>query len=478
MKSTLLKTLAATSLVVTTHAEIQVLGASFKERGVYAPLGTIDPNPGTVQATRGYLIIDDTVTTTSPNKATYVEYWEEREAGVVNRLYTIDSDFTAFKADSILGASGGRRLYGHMLAPSTLVSEVANPMIPFSGTQFADPAFPRKLSFDQTTFQNGNSDAATGPQIVMADSKTLRSVVSGSANPVRVSAITIPTATDELVARLFRQGYTREVAEVPTIVDDLDPTLTLQDGQQSTLTVVVGSDSIPGPIPGTNPVEFDNFAAPTFQWLKDDVAIPGAVGASYVVTGGPSTATNGIGSYKVVVTNTVGSTTSVTTVVSTVATALAALPASQTLFAASSFTLETTLTPTPIATPTYQWLKSPSGTAGTFVNVSAAFGGNDPKLVVIGGETAPVGSVATGAGFYRLDVTTSAGLVSSTVSNITVTTAPGTNFVFTTNSPRTLSVALSGTAKISPIINASAVPSPTLATRRWYKAPLNTTNFV
>jgi hypothetical protein len=112
------------------------------------------------------------------------------------------------------------------------------------------------------------------------------------------------------------------------------------------------------------------------------------------------------------------------------------------------------------------------------VNVSAAFGGNDPKLVVIGGETAPVGSVATGAGFYRLDVTTSAGLVSSTVSNITVTTAPGTNFVFTTNSPRTLSVALSGTAKISPIINASAVPSPTLATRRWYKAPLNTTNFV
>ncbi|HEY1122992.1 MAG TPA: hypothetical protein VGE67_15375, partial [Haloferula sp.] len=61
MKSTLLKTLAATSLVATTQAEVHVLGASFKERGVNAPLGVIITNPGTVAATRGYLIMDGTV---------------------------------------------------------------------------------------------------------------------------------------------------------------------------------------------------------------------------------------------------------------------------------------------------------------------------------------------------------------------------------------------------------------------------------
>jgi len=110
MKSTLLKTLAAASLVATTQAEIQVLGFSFKERGVNAPQGAILPNPGTVQATRAYLIIDDTVDNTTPNAATYIEYKEVRNAGVISRVYTTDTDFKAFLADSISGDSGGLRI--------------------------------------------------------------------------------------------------------------------------------------------------------------------------------------------------------------------------------------------------------------------------------------------------------------------------------------------------------------------------------
>ncbi|MCW1922310.1 hypothetical protein OKA05_07075 [Luteolibacter arcticus] len=463
MKPILLKTLAAASLAATSHAEVHVLGAVWKERGVNAPLGTIIMNPGTVASTRGYLIMDDSVLTTTPSPATLIEYWEVREDGETTRLYSVNSDFTAFRADGIFGTSNGRRLYGHMYAP-VRVADVTNPLIPFSGTTFSTN-FPRKLSFDQTVFQTGASDTVTGPQIVLAGAGTQRSVVSGSANSVKTEATTIAEATAEFVARLVKQKYARTLVEAPTIIVDLAPTLQLQDGETSILTVTLNPDVIPGPIPGTDPVEFDDFAAPTYQWSKDNVAIPGAVGATFTVTGGASTATNGSGTYKVVVTNEVGSVTSGNTVVTPETTTFATnLQTPVPLLGANSTTLSVVLSPAPITAPTYQWVKG-AALAGPFTNVPAAIGGNSPSLLVIGGEA------ATGAGFYRLDVTTSAGPISSAVSNVTVGAAL-TNFVFTTNSPRTLSVALSGTAKISPVINSAATPSPTLATRQWFKASL------
>ncbi len=466
MKSTLLKTLAAASLVATTHAEIHVLGASWKERGVNAPLGTIIPNPGTVMATRAYLIMDDTVTNATPNAATYIEYGEIRGGGVIDRYYTIDTDFTAFLADEISGSSSGARIYGHMHVPVT-IADVTNPMISFSGTTFSTD-FPRKLSFDHTVFQTGASDTATGPRIVLEGS-TLRSVISGGANPVKVKATTISGAADELLLRLARQGYRRNLVEAPTIVTNLDATLELTDGEQDDLSVEVSSDVIPGTVPGSDPPESDDFAGPTYQWFKDDVAIPGAVGSSLTVTGGVSTATNGSGNYKVVVTNEFGSVTSVTTVVSAESPTFASdLPPTATLTGAGATTLGVTLSPTPVPTPTYQWLKSPTGAAGSFVNVAANVGGNDAKLTVIGLEA------ATGAGHYRLDVTTTAGTISSSVCIVTVNAA-ATNFVFTTNLPRTQAVAFAGTANLAPVVNGSA--NPAVDSRQWFKAPLGTTNF-
>jgi hypothetical protein len=457
MKSTLLKTLAATSLVATTHAEITVLGFSYKERGVNAPNGTIIANPGTVQATRGYLIMDDTAKTATPNAATYIEYKEVRNAGVVSRVYTKDTDFKAFLADSIIGDSGGRRLYGHMHMPIT-IAQVPNPMVPFSGTTFTESEMPRKISLDQTVFQSGASDAATGPQIVFANASTLRSVTSGSGNPVSTKATTIAAAADELELRLRNKGYERNLVEAPKIVTDLDAAVQLQDGEIKTLSVVLSPDSVPGPD--------DSFPAPTYQWFKDGTAILTGVGATYTVTGAPSTATNGVGTYKVVVTNSFGTATSRDSVVSAKTTTIATdLPATQSITAANSITLGVVLNPTPITPPTYQWLKSPTGAAGTFVNVTAPLGGNSANLVVIGGEA------GTGAGFYRLDVTTGAGKISSGVSNVSVTTAPGANFVFTVNSQRALSVALSGTATITPTVN-PGFPAANVS-RKWYKAPLN-----
>jgi hypothetical protein len=479
MKSTLLKTLAAASLVATTHAQIpaiQVLGASWKERGVNAPNGDILPNPGTVAAPRAYLILDSSVLTPTPNAATFIEYGERRGNGSIDRYYTIDSDFRAFLADSISGDSGGGRLYGHMHVPVT-ISTVANPMIPFSGTSFGTD-YPRKLSFDQTVFQNGASDSVTGPRIVLAGSSTLRSVMSGSANPVKVSetAIDIASATNELVARLARQGYTRDLVEAPVIVTNPDAVVTLTDGQQKILKVVLSPDSIPGAIPGTSdPVEFDDFAAPTFQWYKNDVLIPGAVTDSYTVTGGASTATNGSGTYKVVVTNEIGSATSTNSVVSAVSPAFATnLPPTATLTGAGFTNLSVVLNPNPVPAATYQWMKSPTGAANSFVAVSPAFGGTNPTLTVIGGETAVAPAVATGAGHYRVDVTTTAGMISSSVCVVTVNPA-GTNFVFTTNLPRTRAVALDATAVLTVAIN-TAPGTPAFGTYQWYRAPLNNPN--
>lgn len=460
MKSTLLKTLAAASLVATTHAAVHVMGVSWKERGVNAPEGTILPNPGTVQATRGYLIMDDTITSATPNAVTYIEYKEVRNVGVVSRVYTVDTDFAAFLADSVSGDSGGHRLYGHMRVPLT-IAQVTNPMIPFSGTTFDDD-LPRKISFDQTVFQNGVSDTVTGPRIVVdtvaAHSKTLRSVMSGSANPVNTTKTTISEAANELVDRLKKQGFERRVVEAPKIVTDLTTPVQLVDGETKTLKVILSPDSIP------EAGGSDTTAAPTYQWFKDGTAIPTGVGETYTVTGGASSATNGSGTYKVVVTNVFGSVTSGDSVVSAKSPAFSTdLAATASVTGAGATTLGVVLNPTPVPV-TYQWLKSPTGAAGSFVNVDTTVGGKSAKLTVIGGEA------LTGGGFYRLDVTTTAGTVSSAVCNVTVVAA-GTNFVFTTNLPRTRAIAIDATATLTVALNAAAgTPAGTL---QWYKAPLN-----
>jgi hypothetical protein len=112
-------------------------------------------------------------------------------------------------------------------------------------------------------------------------------------------------------------------------------------------------------------------------------------------------------------------------------------------------------------TPTYQWFKGANP-------VAAAVGGNNPSLMVIGNEA------ATGAGAYRLEVTSLGVVSTSATTNVTVA-APGTNFVFTTNLPRTLGVTFAGTANLNPVVNGSSNPSSTAlnTTRQWFKAPLD-----
>ncbi|WP_193212598.1 hypothetical protein [Luteolibacter marinus] len=422
------------------QAEVLVYSAVWKERGVNAPEGTILSNPGTVAATHGYLIFDTSIFSDTPGPGTLIEYRDIREAGIVDKIYTINSDFRAFSADQVEGASGSRRVYGQVYAP-VYIADASSTSLSFSGNSVGAGA-PTRLTMDNAVVQTGAADGLTGPLILTNGGTIQRSVISGSATKMKVRASTIAGATAELTARLQRSGYDR-AAVVPVITADLPATLALQDGQSQLLGVTLSADVFP---------------TPSYRWYKDDVAVSAANGgtsANLTVTGG--SAVNGPGTYRVEISTSAGTVISGDAVVSALANAFTTdLPATQPLVGANSAVLSVVLDPLPVTAPTYQWYKGA-------VAVAAANGGNDATLTVIGGEA------ATSAGVYRVEVTNSAGTLVS--SNCTVSVgAAGSNFAFTTNVPRAVSVAFAGTSVLSPVVNASA--NPAVASRQWFKASL------
>jgi hypothetical protein len=445
MKSIILKTLAAASLVAAAQAEVHVLGAVWKERGVNAPEGTIIPNPGTVSAVRGYLIFDETLMTATPGPGTLIDYRDVRSKGVIKKTYTIHSDFRAFTADVISGQTGGRRIYGHIYAPVT-VADVTDVMMPFSGSPFFSTGYPRQLSFDNTVFQTGSVTGLTGPRVFNPDGTLKRSLMSGSANSINIEATTIAGATAELEARLIKSGFSR-AAVAPVIVTDLPATLALQDGQVQSLSVGLGPDVYP---------------TPTYRWFRNDVQV--ATGATFNVVGGA--VATGAGTYRVEVSTAAGTDVSATTTVTPLAYTIATnLPAAVTLIAQNSIVLSVVLNPVPITQPTYKWFKGA-------VALSDTIGGTSPTFRVIGGEA------ATGTGTYRVEVTSTAGTLVSANSVVTVNATVGTNFAFTVNTPRTFAAPFATPTDIpGGTVNPASVPA--IASRQWFKAPTSDpTNFV
>ena len=140
----------------------------------------------------------------------------------------------------------------------------------------------------------------------------------------------------------------------------------------------------------------------TYQWRKTGVAIPGANGASYTITG---ITTASAGNYDVVITGTCGSVTS-NTVTLTVNTApvITAQPISVTQCAGTNATFTVAATGTGL---TYQWRK----------------GG-----VAIPGATGPsytiTGITIAHAGNYDVVITGTCGTVTSNTVTLTVNTAP------------------------------------------------------
>lgn len=445
MKSILQKSLAAALLVASAQAQVHVLSASWRERAANAPTGaTLRWNTATP---RGYMIFDTSLLSATPGPGTLIIYGTTRVGGVPQKTYTIDYAFRNFNGDSVLGDSGGRRIYGNVQAPVSITG-IVNPMMTFWGTHTA-AGYPLRLTFDNTYYNLVSSDALASPQIVNPG-VVERALLGGSAKAIPVAATTMPLAIAELEARLAREGFSRG-AVAPVIATDLPTTLSLVDGQVGPLSVVLGPNVFP---------------VPTYQWFKNDVAISaadGGTGATLNVTGGA--AATGSGTYRVEVSTTAGTAVSGNTVVSPQAFTFATnLPATTPLIAANATTLSVVLSPTPVTAPTYQWFKNN-------VAISAANGGTGASLLVIGGEA------ITGAGTYRVEVSSSAGPLVSGNTTVTVATV-GTNFAFTTNTPRTFAAPFATPTNIpGGTVNVSA--NPAVASRQWFKAPTsNPTAFV
>ena len=155
----------------------------------------------------------------------------------------------------------------------------------------------------------------------------------------------------------------------------------------------------------------------TYQWSRNNVAIPSATGSSY---GLASASVGDAGSYTVAVTNPAGTVTSAAAVLTVVVPAVAPIvtaPASQTVAfgGATSFSVVASGT----APFTYQWLRNnvaiPGATAATYALASAQLTDAGSYTVVVTNAVAATTSAAA-----ALTVTSSAPTISSQPASLTL----------------------------------------------------------
>jgi len=184
--------------------------------------------------------------------------------------------------------------------------------------------------------------------------------------------------------------------------------------------------------------------APTYQWRKNTVAIPGAINASLILS---TVQAGDAGAYSVVVSNSAGSVTSTAALLTVnpapVPPAITAQPATQTVIAGAPVTFSVNATGVPA--PTYQWRK----------NSSPIPGATSASLVL---STVQAGD----AGSYSVVVTNSAGSVTSATASLTVNPPPVPPAITTQPSPQTV---IAGTGARFAV--AAASPSP--LTYQWFK---------
>ncbi|MEY2751069.1 MAG: hypothetical protein RLZZ550_1040, partial [Verrucomicrobiota bacterium] len=173
--------------------------------------------------------------------------------------------------------------------------------------------------------------------------------------------------------------------------------------------------------------------APTYQWRKNGVNIPGAIGAAYVALAGTAEGSN---TYDVVITNSAGSATSAAATIRTnVPVTVASAPAARNVVAGASASFSVTAAGT--GPFTYQWLKNglaiAGATASTYDIASATAADAGIYSVRV---TGPVGPV------------TSVGATLSVLSPFVFTTQPlgaVASTAVTAGSSKILSVVVSGT---------------------------------
>jgi hypothetical protein len=179
--------------------------------------------------------------------------------------------------------------------------------------------------------------------------------------------------------------------------------------------------------------------APTYQWRKAGTALNGATNASFTIA---SLALADAGSYDVVLTNLVGTTTSnAVSLVVNQAPAITTQPTSQTVTAGGNVTFSVVATGTPA--PTFQWKKGSTAIAAA-TNASYSI---------------PAVAVADGAS-YSVVVTNVAGSVTSDAVTLTVNTAP----VITTQPSANASYLVGNAVTLTVVANGN--PTPTYQWRK------------
>ncbi|MBC7365523.1 MAG: immunoglobulin domain-containing protein [Undibacterium sp.] len=191
----------------------------------------------------------------------------------------------------------------------------------------------------------------------------------------------------------------------------------------------------------------DGSPAPTFQWFKNGSTVVGATNSALVISG--ATAAD-VGSYTVVVTNSLGSATSnpATLTVTGINAAPTATVQPTSVIITAGMTATFTATVSGFPTPTFQWSKGG-------IPISGA---TSATLVISGATTAD-------AGTYTLVATNSNGSATSNAATLTVNAVVTTRPVITTQP-----VSLTRAVGVSAVFTVVATGSPSI---QWRKNGVN-----
>ena len=173
--------------------------------------------------------------------------------------------------------------------------------------------------------------------------------------------------------------------------------------------------------------------APTIQWFKDGLVLPGATGGVYGIT---NVVAGSAGAYHAVAQNSAGSTTSATALI-TVSSApalpvITSQPVGQTVIAGATVTFTVIATGSPA--PTYRWCVQVK--SGRTVTKTYLPGATAPSLTLVNVTTA-------NAGTYSVEVSNSAGTILSAGAVLKVTTN-------STKGPKSQTTLATGTTVTAP----------------------------
>lgn len=287
----------------------------------------------------------------------------------------------------------------------------------FSVAATGTPAPTYQWKKNGTTISGATSSSYTTPATTTADSGSSFTVVVSNAGGSKISTAATLTVNPASVAPMIS---TQPVSKTVTV------------GQTATFSIAAT---------GT--------PAPTYQWMKNGVVISGATSASYTT---PVTVISDSGAqFKVVVSNSAGSVTSsvasLTVKEATVAPVISTQPTSVSVTAGQTATFSVVATGTP--TPSYQWMKNGAAISGA---TSSTY-------------TTPATTTSDNGEVFSVKVSNSAGSVTSTSANLSVTQPPYT----VTITSLTLVNADNGsdiqTLNSGAVLNLATLPTKNLAIR-------------